>query len=70
MSVASIQQLEALALQLDPRERAELARRLIGATAPNKDPRPSLRDHRPRSVGRVLKPLPGDDDLLDEMFKA
>lgn len=31
-------------------------------------PRPDLRAFRPRSLGAVLKPLEGDDDLLDEML--
>jgi hypothetical protein len=31
-------------------------------------PRRDLAGFRPRSVGRVLRPLTGDDDLLDEML--
>lgn len=31
-------------------------------------PRTDLRGFRPRSVGRVLRPLTRDDDLLDEML--
>lgn len=31
-------------------------------------PRQSLRDHRPASVGRVIRPLSREDDLLAEML--
>jgi hypothetical protein len=31
-------------------------------------PRRDLTGFRPRSVGRVLRPLTGEDDLLDEML--
>jgi hypothetical protein len=31
-------------------------------------PRTDLRAFRPRSLGSVLKPLAGDDDLLTEMM--
>jgi antitoxin (DNA-binding transcriptional repressor) of toxin-antitoxin stability system len=30
--------------------------------------RPSLRDHRPSSVGQVLRPPSADDDVLAEMI--
>ena len=33
-------------------------------------PQHSLRDLTPSSVGAVLRPLSGDDDLLDEMTAA
>ena len=33
-------------------------------------PRRDLRDFRPRSLGRVLKPLDRDDYLLDEMLDS
>lgn len=33
-------------------------------------PRRDLVDFRPRSLGRVLKPLTRDDDLLEEMLDA
>jgi hypothetical protein len=32
-------------------------------------PRRDLRQFRPRSLGRVLRPLGPDDDLLDEMIE-
>ena len=31
-------------------------------------PRPSLLDAEPASLGKVLRPLRGDDDLLEEML--
>lgn len=33
-------------------------------------PRGDLSDFRPRSLGQILKPLQGDDDLLGEMLDA
>jgi hypothetical protein len=33
-------------------------------------PRRDLRQFRPRSLGRVLRPLTSDDDLFDEMIDA
>jgi hypothetical protein len=33
-------------------------------------PRRSMKDFRPRSVGKVLKPLDSQDDLLNEMFQS
>lgn len=70
MSIANIHQVEAMALRLEPPERAELVRRLIGTTPEDKGCRPSLRDHHPAFVGRVLKPLQPGDNLLDEMSRA
>jgi hypothetical protein len=31
-------------------------------------PRRDLTEFRPRSLGRMLRPLTGDDDLLDELL--
>jgi len=33
-------------------------------------PRRSMKDFRPRSTGKVLKPLGSQDDLLEEMFHS
>lgn len=33
-------------------------------------PRRDLRNFRPRSLGRILKPLTRDDDLLNEMLDS
>lgn len=32
-------------------------------------PRVDLKSFRPRSVGKVIRPLSGEDDLLDEMLR-
>lgn len=65
----SIEQLEALIGAMDVHERAELLRRWTDRQPCGID-RPSLRDHKPASVGRVLRPLTKEDDLLDEMIDS
>jgi antitoxin (DNA-binding transcriptional repressor) of toxin-antitoxin stability system len=49
------------------RDDVPVARLSAPATSSN-DARPSLRDHRPSSVGPVLRPPSADDDVLAEMI--
>ena len=42
--------------------------RLSATESPHTGPRHSLRDHRPTSVGQILRPPSPDDDVLAEML--
>ncbi|HWL93597.1 MAG TPA: hypothetical protein VNT79_08670 [Phycisphaerae bacterium] len=51
--------------ELPPADRAELVAEVDHTSG--SQPRPSLREIQPVSVGRILQPLSPDDDLLQEM---